>query len=247
MMQMDRIPTIDWTDTRVGSKLTASGSLEPSDQQELVMKVAMLGTGAVGQALAKGFVGLGDEVIFGSRDPHGDAARKAVAAVGATRAATFAEAAKEAELAVLATPWSGTQNALQLAGAQNLAGKVLIDATNPLDFSSSPPKLALGFSTSAGEQVQAWAPQAKVVKAFNTVGNGLMVKPKLAQRPTMFVAGNDAAAKETVARLLDKFGWQASDLGGIEAARYLEPFAMVWITHAIKNNAFLFALTPVAA
>lgn len=211
------------------------------------MKVAMLGTGSVGQALAKGFTALGHDVIFGTRDPLGTTAQRAITEVRGTRAASFAEAAKLADLAVLATPWSGTQNALQLAGAQNLAGKVLIDVTNPLEYAGSGPKLALGFDTSAGEQVQAWAPQAKVVKAFNTVGNGMMFKPKVAVAPTMFIAGNDAAAKETVAGLLRQFGWKASDLGGIEAARYLEPFAMVWITHAMKNNAWMYVLTPVAA
>jgi predicted dinucleotide-binding enzyme len=209
------------------------------------MKVAILGTGAVGQALARGFKALGDEVTFGSREPGGATAQKAVAAVQGARAATFSAAAKDADLVVLATPWSGTRNALELTGAQTLAGKVLIDVTNPLDFAGGAPKLALGFTTSGGEQVQAWAPQAKVVKAFNTVGNGMMFKPKLRQAPTMFIAGNDSGAKETVTRVLDQFGWAASDLGGIEAARLLEPFAMVWITHAFKKNAWMYALTPV--
>jgi predicted dinucleotide-binding enzyme len=136
---------------------------------------------------------------------------------------------------------------LRLAGPANLAGKVLIDATNPLDFGGGAPKLALGFSTSGGEQVQAWVPHARVVKAFNTVGNGMMVKPGLATAPTMFIAGDDGAAKETVTGLLREFGWQASDLGGLAAARYLEPFAMVWITHAIRNNTWMFALTPASA
>jgi predicted dinucleotide-binding enzyme len=211
------------------------------------MNVAILGTGAVGQALARGFVALGHDTTFGSREPSGATAQKASVAVPGTRAALFADAAKGADLVVLATPWSGTQNAIALAKPANLAGKVLIDLTNPLEFAGGKPRLALGFTTSAGEQVQSWAPQAKVVKAFNTVGNGMMVKPKLREAPTMFIAGNDAGAKETVAGLLKQFGWEASDLGGIEAARLLEPLAMVWITHSIKKNARMFALTPVAA
>ncbi|HUL66794.1 MAG TPA: NAD(P)-binding domain-containing protein [Burkholderiaceae bacterium] len=211
------------------------------------MKVAILGTGSVGQALARGFVALGHQTTFGSRDPAGETAKKAIAAAPGSNAATFAAAAKDADIAVLATPWSGTQNALALANAANLAGKVLIDVTNPLDFAGGKPRLALGFSTSAGEQIQAWAPQAKVVKAFNTVGNGMMFKPKLRSAPTMFIAGNDADAKQTVAGLLKQFGWESSDLGGIEAARLLEPFAMVWITHAFKKNAWMYALTPVDA
>jgi predicted dinucleotide-binding enzyme len=211
------------------------------------MKAAILGTGIVGQVLARGLLGLGHDVTFGTRDPSGDSGRKAAAAAPGAKVAAFADAARGADFVVLATAWSGTQGALQLAGAANLAGKVLIDATNPLDASGGAPKLAIGFSTSAGEQVQAWAPQAKVVKAFNTVGNALMVDPKLATAPTMFIAGNDAGAKATVTGLLKQFGWQASDLGGIEAARYLEPFAMVWITHAIRNKTFDFALTIAGA
>jgi predicted dinucleotide-binding enzyme len=210
------------------------------------MKVAILGAGSVGQALARGFVSLGHETTFGSREPTGDKPRKATASVPGSRAAFFAAAAKDAELIVLATPWDGTQNALYLAGAQNLAGKVLIDVTNPVAVSSGGgPKLALGFNTSGGEQVQAWAPQAKVVKAFNTVGNGMMVKPPLRNPPTMFIAGNDKGAKQSVTALLGQFGWEAADLGGIEASRLLEPLAMVWLLHAFKKNAWMFALTPV--
>lgn len=209
------------------------------------MKVAILGTGSVGQALARGFVELGHATTFGSREPAGPAARKATANVPGTRALSFAAAAKDADLAVLATPWSGTQNAIQLAGPANFAGKVLIDVTNPLEAAGGGPRLALGFTTSGGEQVQAWVSQAKVVKAFNTVGNGMMVKPKLRNPPTMFIAGNDRGAKETVTGLLKQFGWEASDLGGIEQSRLLEPFAMVWITHAFRKNAWMFALTPV--
>jgi len=209
------------------------------------MKVAILGTGAVGQALARGCVELGHQTTFGSREPAGPRAQKATAAAPGARAASFAGAAKDAELVVLATPWSGTQNAVNLATPANLAGKVVIDASNPIEVVGGKPQLALGFSTSGGEQVQAWAPQARVVKAFNTVGNAMMVKPKLRQTPTMFIAGNDKGAKETVSGLLQQFGWEASDLGGIEAARLLEPFALVWVTHAFKKNTWMFALTPV--
>jgi predicted dinucleotide-binding enzyme len=211
------------------------------------MNVAILGTGSVGQALARGFLALGHATTFGSREPAGATAQKATAAAPGSRAATFAAAAKDAELVVLATPWNGTQNALQLANPAHLAGKVLIDVTNPLDSVNGAPQLALGFTTSGGEQVQAWAPQANVVKAFNTVGNGLMFKPQLRRAPTMFIAGNDTGAKETVAGLLKQFGWETSDLGTIAASRLLEPFAMVWITHAFKKNAWMFALTPVDA
>jgi predicted dinucleotide-binding enzyme len=209
------------------------------------MRVAILGTGAVGQALARGFIELEHQTTFGSREPAGPRAQKATAAAPGSRATSFAAAAKDAELVVLATPWSGTQNAINLATPASLAGKVVIDVTLPLDVVGGKPQPALGFNTSGGEQVQSWAPQAKVVKAFNTVGNAMMVKPKLRQTPTMFIAGNDKGGKETVTGLLQQFGWEASDLGGIEGARLLEPFALVWITHAFKKNTWMFALTPV--
>lgn len=201
------------------------------------MKVAILGTGTVGQHLARGFVDLGHEVIFGTRDPQGESARAAVTAVGQrARAATFADAAREGELAVLATLWSGTQSAVRMAGADNLAGKVLLDATNPLEFSNGI-ALALGHTTSAGELVQAWLPDTKVVKAFNTVTAPLMVNPQLAGGPpTMFIAGNDAAAKRQVEQLCARFGWETIDIGGMDGARLLEPLAMLYIRYAVQNN-----------
>jgi len=202
------------------------------------MKVAILGTGVVGQALARGFLGLQDEVAIGTREPASDSARKVADEVPGARVVPFAEAARTCELAVLATAWSGTESALELAGPANLAGKVLIDATNPLDFSGGvPPKLAVGHTTSAGELVQAWAPAARVVKAFNIVPAPLMVNPELkGGPPTMFIAGNDAAAREAVADILHRFGWESIDLGGIEQSRLLEPLAMVFITYAFKFN-----------
>lgn len=202
------------------------------------MKVAILGTGMVGQALARGFIGIGYEVVFGTRDPGGESARKAVAQASGAGAATFAEAARQADFAVLATGWPGTENAVRMAGADNLKGKLLIDVTNPLDASQGvPPKLAVGFTTSAGEMIQAWLPQSRVVKAFNTVTAGHMVDPKLAGGPpTMFIAGNDKDAKAQVLDILGKFGWESVDIGGIEGARLLEPLAMLWITYAFQND-----------
>ncbi len=201
------------------------------------MKVAILGTGVVGQSLARGFLGLGHEIVFGTRDPGGAKAKDAVAAAGKARAATHADAARAADFAVLATAWSGTESALQLAGAANLAGKLVIDVTNPLDFSGGMPKLAVGHTTSAGEIVQRWLPDAQVVKAFNIVTATHMVGPQLpGGPPTMFIAGNDAQAKRQVLDILDRFGWESIDIGGIEGARLLEPLAMLWITYGFQNN-----------
>jgi predicted dinucleotide-binding enzyme len=135
---------------------------------------------------------------------------------------------------VLATGWSGTENAVRLAEPKNLVGKVVIDATNPLDFNAgphNPPILAISGDSSAGELVQSWLPEARVVKAFNIVGNADMFRPQFpGGPPDMFIAGNDEAAKREVTQVLEAFGWpQTFDLGGIEASRYLEGFAMVWI------------------
>jgi hypothetical protein len=156
-------------------------------------------------------------------------------------AGTFEEAASHAELAVLATGWSGTENAIGLAGPQNLAGKVVIDVTNPLVFGEEgPPALALGHDDSAGEQVQRWLPDSRVVKAFNIVGNPYMVDPDLpGGPPTMFIAGDDGDAKDTVTGVCEHFGWpDVSDLGGIEMSRYLEPLAMVWIVHGFRAGSW---------
>jgi hypothetical protein len=163
-----------------------------------------------------------------------------VARAGARASAgTFAEAAAHAEVAVLATLWAGTENALRLAGPQNLAGKVVMDATNPLDFGHMPPRLALGHSDSGGEQVQRWLPGARVVKAFNIVGNAHMVRPQFpGGPPDMFICGDDQAAKRTVGEICAALGWPVNDLGGLEMARYLEPFAMVWIVHGFRSNSW---------
>jgi predicted dinucleotide-binding enzyme len=209
------------------------------------MRIGVIGSGAVGQALGSGLVALGHEVKLGTREPAGDKARSWLAQTGErTSAGTFAEAAVHSELAILATMWAGTENALTLAGARNLAGKVVLDATNPLDFSSGvPPRLALGHTDSGGEQVQRWLPDARVVKAFNIVGNAHMVKPQFpGGPPDMFICGNDPSAKKSVEEICTALGWPVSDLGGIEASRYLEPFAMVWIVHGFRtgtwNHAF---------
>lgn len=202
------------------------------------MKVAVLGTGAVAIALAKGFASRGHSVVFGTRDVQGKTALDAVAAVQGTSAALYASAAQSADIAVLTTPWSGTHNALQLTGAANLAGKLVIDVTNPLDYSSGKPALALGFPNSAGQQIQAWLPGAHVVKALNIITATRMVDPQFADgAPDMFIAGNDAAAKAQTAEILKSFGWRSAiDTGDISKAYLLEALAMIWIDYGVSRN-----------
>jgi 8-hydroxy-5-deazaflavin:NADPH oxidoreductase len=202
------------------------------------MKVAVLGTGQVAIALAKGFVSRGHTVVFGTRAVQGKTALDAVAAVPGSSAALYADAAKSAEMAVLTTSWSGTQNALQLTGAVNLAGKLVIDVTNPLDFSSGKPALALGFPNSAGKQVQDWLPGVHVVKAFNIISSTRMVDPKFDDgQADMFIAGNDTTAKAKTADILKSFGWRTPvDMGDINKAYLLEALAMTWIEYGASRN-----------
>ncbi len=208
------------------------------------MRIGILGSGDVGRTLGSAFAACGHEVKLGSRDAGNPKVREWVSKAGAHgRGGTFADAAKFGEVIVLATLWSGTENALKLAGPDHFAGKVVIDATNPLDFTTAPPRLAIGLNDSAGEQVQRWLTTARVVKAFNIVGNAHMFRPEFpGGPPDMFIAGNNAAAKETVSQILNEFGWEVIDLGGIEASRYLEPLAMAWIVYGFRakswNHAF---------
>jgi predicted dinucleotide-binding enzyme len=209
------------------------------------MKIGILGTGDVGRTLAGGFAALGHEVRVGTRDPSSEKAKALAATLGPkVGVVSFQEAATLAELAVLATLWSGTEGAIRLAGPGHLYGKVVIDATNPLVFrAGAPPTLALGHTDSGGEQVQRWLPGARVVKAFNVVGHAHMVKPSFpGGPPDMFICGNDAAAKRTVTGLLTELGWPAIDFGGIEASRLLEPICILWVLYGAAagswNHAF---------
>jgi len=202
------------------------------------MKIGILGTGDVGRVLGEGFTALGHEVKIGSRDPQKAEVKEWLKKVGTKASAgTFSEAAAFGDIAVLATSWTGTESAIRLAGPQNLAGKVVMDATNPLDFSAGTPRLSVGHVDSAGEKVQGWLPQSKVVKAFNHVGNAHFIKPQFKDGPpTMFICGNDGGAKKTVTGLLETFGWSVIDIGGIEGSRLLEPLAMLWILYGFRTN-----------
>lgn len=201
------------------------------------MNVGILGSGVVGQALGFGFLQARHVVRIGTRDPGKLKDWIAKAGAGASTG-TVAETAAFGELIVLATKWDGTEAVIQAADPARLAGKVVIDTTNPLDFShGAPPRLALGHTDSAGEQVQRWLPKARVVKAFNIVGNAHMVQAQFpGGPPDMFICGNDADAKKTVFDICTTFGFVTTDLGGIENARYLEPMAMVWVAYGFRHN-----------
>jgi 8-hydroxy-5-deazaflavin:NADPH oxidoreductase len=196
-------------------------------------RVGVLGTGEVGRRLAEGFRSRGHQVMIGSRDPNKPELREWLSGPGAgVEAGTFAQSAEHGELLVLAVLGDAAQDAIAQAGHANFAGKVVIDAMNPLDFSGGfPPKLSITGEDSLGESVQRELPDARVVKAFNTIGNPYFVDPSFSEgTPTMLIAGNDEAAKRTVADLLADFGWpDPVDIGGIEGSRELEAICIAWV------------------
>ena len=204
------------------------------------MKVGILGSGDVGQALGRGFHSRGHDVMMGTRHPENPEVQQWLAALGERSAVgSYEEAARFGDLAVVCTAWSGTENMLGLAKAvETLRGKVVIDVTNPLAFPEGGlPGLAIGTTDSAGETVQRWLPESKVVKAFNTVGNSHMVDPDFpGGPPDMFICGDDAGAKQMVAGILTSFGWPAIDIGGIDGARVLEPLCILWVRYAMLNK-----------
>jgi predicted dinucleotide-binding enzyme len=195
------------------------------------MKFAVLGTGMVGKAIADKLVSLGHETRMGSRTPDNAAAAGWAAAAGPLAGhGTFADAAASADVVFLAVKGEHALAVVEAAGA-GLDGKVLLDLTNPLDFSRGfPPRLSVCNDDSLGEQIQRAAPAARVVKTFNTLANSLMVDPGKLPEPTdVFVAGEDPAAKATAAEILQSFGHRAPiDMGGIEASRGLEAWLLLW-------------------
>jgi 8-hydroxy-5-deazaflavin:NADPH oxidoreductase len=201
------------------------------------MKIGVLGSGGVATTLATGFLGEGHAVMLGTRDP---------VKLGEWRAAhhdaevgSIAQAAAFGDLLVLAVKGTAAEAVLR-AAAPSVAGKVVIDATNPI--ADEPPEQGViryftGPNESLLERLQAQHPSARLVKAFNSVGAHLMVKPELSGgRPSMFIAGNDAAAKAQVTQLLDAFGWDSEDMGNAAGARAIEPLAMLWCVPGLLRN-----------
>lgn len=214
------------------------------------MKIGILGTGGVGATIGTKLVALGHDVKMGSRAKTNE---KSSAWVGTTggkgSAGDFAEAAAFGELIVVATAGSATLEALRLAGEANLDGKVVIDISNPLDFSDGfPPKLSTAANDSIGEKAQQAFPKARFVKTLNTVTADLMVDPRRIAdgEHVMFVCGDDASAKETVSALLRDFGWkQLIDLGGITSSRATEGYLPLWVRLYGKVGTGLFNIAIV--
>ena len=198
------------------------------------MKFGVLGTGVVGSTIATKLASLGHEVKMGSRDAANEKARAWVASAGrGASQGTFADAAAFAEIVFNCTAGLGSLDALKSAGAAALRGKVLVDVANPLDFSKGmPPTLSVSNSDSLAETIQRTFPEAKVVKALNTVNANIMVDPgRVKGDHDLFVCGNDAAAKARVIRLLkEEFGWKSvNDIGDITAARATESYLHLWL------------------
>ena len=200
-------------------------------------QVGILGSAIVGQTLAQGFKSHGYEVRIGSRTPTKLAAFTTSSGIPA---GTFAEVASWAELLVLAVHGSAAEAVLGLAGAANLEQKIVIDTTNPI--ADAPPvdgvvQFFTGPNSSLLERLQAAFPAARLVKAFNSVGNARMVNPTYAGGPpTMFYCGNDPAAKVEVAAILESFGWEAADMGSAVAARAIEPLCQLWCIPGFRQN-----------
>lgn len=204
------------------------------------MKIGILGTGDVGKALGRGFIALGHPVVMGGRDANNPKAAAWVKEAGPkASAATFAVAARAGDVVVLATLGNVTEDVLRSVGPDAFKGKLVLDATNPLDFTGGAPKLIGNVGDSAGERHQNLLPGAHVVKAFNTVGNAFMFKPDFpGGPPDMFLCGNDDGAKAKAAAICKDFGWGVVDVGRIDAAHYLEAMCLVWVLSAIKGGSW---------
>lgn len=202
------------------------------------MRIGVLGSGDVAKTLASGFLKHGHEVKIGSRSPA-KLTEWAEKNPGSTTG-TFAEAAQFGELVVVAVKGKVAAEALTLAGMKNLAGKTVMDACNPIE-DAPPTNGVLRFFTdlneSLMEKLQRQFAEANFVKAFNSVGAPRMVNPQFAEgRPTMFICGNNEAAKKQVSQINDQFGWETADMGRVEAARAIEPLCMLWCIPGFSKN-----------
>ena len=207
------------------------------------MKIGILGSGLVAQTLGGGFLKHGHEVMLGTRDPAKLAGWLKQNPGG--KVGNFSEVARFGDVAVLAVKGAVVMDAVRSAGSANLAGKPVIDATNPI--ADTPPvngvlKFTTNLDESMMERLQREFPGAHFVKAFNSVGASSMVNPQFkGGKPTMFICGNDASAKATVTGILEQFGWETADMGQVEAARAIEPLCMLWCIPGFLQNDWVHA------
>ena len=202
------------------------------------MKIGILGSGDVAKALAGGFLKSGHEVMLGTRTTSklADWVQKNPRA----RTGSFADAAQFGDMVVLAIKGTAASEAVRAAGPTNLARKTVMDVTNPI--ADAPPvngviKFFTTLDEALMERLQKEFPEVRFVKAFNSVGNAFMVNPQFkGGKPTMFICGNDDAAKKTVAGIVEQFGWEVSDMGRAEAARAIEPLCMLWCIPGFLRN-----------
>ena len=206
------------------------------------IKIGILGSGVVAQTLGSGFMKHGYEVMMGTRDPQ-----KLVEwqKSGEGKVGTFSDAAAFGEIIVLAVKGTAAESALQLAGAANLKGKIVVETTNPI-ADAPPVNGVLQYYTNLGdsqmERLQLLYPEARFVKALNSVGSGFMVNPDFGGiKPSMFICGNDAEAKKQVTTILDQFGWETEDMGAAEAARAIEPLCILWCIPGFIRNEWMHA------
>jgi len=212
------------------------------------MKIGILGSGIVGRVLGTAFIKEGHQVMLGTRDVNKEEVVKWLSLNQEAKAGSFSDTAKFGELLVLAIAGDISADVIKSAGTENFSNKVIIDATNPIDHTRPPVNGVLPYFTNADEslmeRLQKILPTAKLVKAFNSVGNAFMYKPDFGgEKPTMFICGNDEEAKKTVTGILDFFGWETEDMGKAEAARPIESLCVLWCipgiirgqwTHAFK-------------
>ncbi len=204
------------------------------------MKIGIIGSGIVGRVLASAFIKENNEVMLGTRNVEKEEVVKWKNENPSGQTGSFKEASEFGNLLVLATGGTVIEEAIQLAGKENFTAKTVIDATNPI-ATAPPANGVLQFFTSQNdslmEKIQAVIPEANIVKAFNSVGNAMMYKPDYGGLlPTMFICGNNKAAKETVTGILAAFGWETEDMGKAEAARAIEPLCILWCIPGMLRN-----------
>jgi 8-hydroxy-5-deazaflavin:NADPH oxidoreductase len=208
--------------------------------QQRRAKVGILGSGEVGQAIGAGFANLGYEVKLGSRSPDSEKLKAWSSKTGkGSSTGSFSQTAAFGEVLVISTLGSAVQEAIGLAGSSHFAGKLVLDTTNPLDYSKGmPPGLFVGLTDSLGEQIQRRVPEARVVKCFNTVPNSQMFHPSF-KDVEMLICGNEMAAKQQATAMIKEFGWKGTiDIGGIDGSRWLEAFVPLWVRTCVAVNSW---------